>query len=75
MDDPHFQTDWVFDDAQEPRYLPAVLYTLDRQQPHAVLGYRDKEKWDRILADNPAFGLGLQREGVTCAACHYRDGL
>ena len=38
------------------------------------MGYRDTDKWDPILEDNPDFDSKLQHEGVTCAACHYRDG-
>lgn len=70
--DPYFQTDWQFDDAQ---HICRLCHTpLDRQQPHKVLGYRDRDKWDPILEDNPDFDPELQHEGVTCAACHYRDG-
>lgn len=70
--DPYFQVDWRFDRGQ---HVCRLCHTpLDRQQPHAVLGYRDKEKWDPVLADNPDFDSTLQHEGVTCAACHYRDG-
>ncbi len=70
--DPYFQTDWQFDNAQ---HICRLCHTpLDRQQPHKVLGYRDKDKWDPILEDNPDFSPELQHQGVTCAACHYRDG-
>ncbi|VAW75930.1 hypothetical protein MNBD_GAMMA15-947 [hydrothermal vent metagenome] len=70
--DPYFQTDWQFDNSQ---HICRLCHTpLDRQQPHKVLGYRDKDKWDPVLKDNPNFDPGLQHEGVTCAACHYRDG-
>jgi len=70
--DPYFQVDWAFDGAQP---VCRLCHTpLDRQQPRAVAGYRDKAKWDPVLADNPDFDPGLQHEGVTCAACHYRDG-
>ena len=70
--DPYFKTDWQFDDAQHSCRLCHT--PLDRQQPHKVSGYRDSDKWDPILEDNPAFDPELQHEGVTCAACHYRDG-
>lgn len=70
--DPYFQTDWQFDDAQHSCRLCHT--PLDRQQPHKVLGYRDRDKWNPILEDNPDFDPELQHEGVTCAACHYRDG-
>ena len=70
--DPYFQIDWQFDDA---RHSCRLCHTpLDRQQPHKVLGYRDRDKWDPVLGDNPGFDPELQHEGVTCAACHYRDG-
>ena len=70
--DPYFQTDWQFDGAQ---HTCRLCHTpLDRQQPHKVLGYRDTDKWDPIMEDNPDFDPKLQHEGVTCAACHYRDG-
>lgn len=70
--DPYFQTDWQFDGAQHSCRLCHT--PLDRQQPHKVLGYRDTDKWDPIVEDNPDFDPTLQHEGVTCAACHYRDG-
>lgn len=70
--DPYFQVDWKFDGAQ---HTCRLCHTpLDRQQPHKVLGYRDPDKWDPILEDNPDFDPGLRHEGVTCVACHYRDG-
>ena len=70
--DPYFQIDWNFDSRQ---HVCRLCHTpLDRQQPHTVLGYRDSDKWDPILEDNPNFDVSLQHEGVTCAACHYRDG-
>ncbi len=70
--DPYFQADWNFDNRQ---HVCRLCHTpLDRQQPHKVLGYRDSSKWDPVLEDNPNFDSKLQHEGVTCAACHYRDG-
>lgn len=70
--DPYFLKDWEFDGKQ---HICRLCHTpLDSQQPHKVLGYRDKNKWDPIMEDNPEFDVKLQHEGVTCAACHYRDG-
>ena len=70
--DPYFQADWKFDGRQQ---VCRNCHTpLDRQQPQRVLGFRDKEKWDPILAPNPDFDPRLQHEGVTCAACHLREG-
>jgi hypothetical protein len=70
--EPYFQTDWKFDGSQHSCRLCHT--PLDRQQPEKVLGYRDTDKWDPIVEDNPDFDPKLQHEGVTCAACHYRDG-
>lgn len=71
--DPYFQTDWRFENSQQ---ICRNCHTpLDRQQEHLVLGFRDKDKWDPILAPNPDFDAKLQHEGVTCAVCHLRDGM
>ena len=71
--DPYFQADWRFDGGQQ---ICKNCHTpLDRQQEHRVLGFRNQDKWDPILEPNPAFDPGLQHEGVTCSACHFRAGL
>lgn len=70
--DPYFQADWKFDGAQQ--ICKNCHIPLDRQQEHRVLGFRDREKWQPVLAPNPDFDPALQHEGVTCAACHLRDG-
>ena len=70
--DPYFQVDFRFDGSQQ--ICKNCHIPLDRQQEHLVLGFRDKAKWDPILAPNPDFDPVLQHEGVTCAACHLRDG-
>lgn len=70
--EPYFKVDWKFDGSQHSCRLCHT--PLDRQQPQKVLGYRDTDKWDPIVEDNPDFDPKLQHEGVTCAACHYRDG-
>jgi hypothetical protein len=70
--DPYFQTDWRFEGS---RQVCRNCHTpLDRQQEALVLGFRDRDKWDPILAPNADFDPALQGEGVTCAACHLRDG-
>jgi hypothetical protein len=70
--DPYFQADWQFEGSQQ---ICRNCHTpLDRQQPQKVLGFKDREKWDPLLAPNPEFDAKLQHEGVTCAACHVHDG-
>jgi hypothetical protein len=70
--DPYFQVDWVFDGKQQ--ICKNCHIPLDRQQEHKVVGFNDQEKWQPILEPNPMFDTQLQHEGVTCAACHFRDG-
>lgn len=70
--DPYFQVDWKFDELQQ--ICKNCHIPLDRQQEHKVLGFSDEEKWKPILAENPDFDPKLQHEGVTCAACHFKDG-
>ena len=70
--DPYFQVDWKFDNSQQ--ICKNCHIPLDRQQEYKVLGFRDREKWDPILEPNPNFDAELQHEGVTCAACHLRQG-
>jgi hypothetical protein len=70
--DPYFQVDWAFDGRQQ---VCRNCHTpLDRQQENRVLGFRDRAKWDPVLAPNPDFDAALQKEGVTCAGCHLRKG-
>lgn len=70
--DPYFQVDWQFEGS--PQICKNCHIPLDRQQEHTVLGFRDQEKLDPILEANDKFDKQLQHEGVTCAACHLRDG-
>ncbi len=70
--DPYFRVDWKFDESQQ--VCKNCHIPLDRQQEHKGLGFRDSEKLKPILADNPDFDPKLQHEGVTCAACHFKDG-
>jgi hypothetical protein len=70
--DPYFQVDFKYDGSQQ---ICLNCHTpLDRQQENLVLGFRDKDKWDPILKPNPDFDRTLQHEGVTCTACHLREG-
>lgn len=70
--DPYFQADWRFEGS--PQVCKNCHIPLDRQQEHRVTGFRDAAKWQPILEPNPGFDARLQHEGVTCAACHLREG-
>ena len=70
--DPYFQADWKFDGS---RHICRNCHTpLDNQQPESVIGFNDKDKWDPVLIENSQFDESLQHEGVTCNACHLREG-
>lgn len=70
--DPYFQIDWKFD--REGQICKNCHAPLDKQQEDTVLGFNDAAKWDPIVEPNPDFDRDLQHEGVTCAACHLREG-
>lgn len=70
--DPYFQADWKHDGSQQ---ICRNCHTpLDKQQPQSVIGFKNQDKWDPILQANPQFDKALQHEGVTCNACHLREG-
>ncbi|MBI4539178.1 MAG: hypothetical protein HY704_06700 [Gemmatimonadetes bacterium] len=71
--DPYFQVDFAFDGSQQ---ICLNCHTpLQNQQEHLVLGFRDRAKFEPILAPNEAFDGALRNEGVTCAVCHVKDGV
>jgi hypothetical protein len=70
--DSYFKVDFRFDGSQQ--ICKNCHIPLDRQQEATVLGFRDSAKSHPILGPNPAFDPALQSEGVTCAACHVKDG-
>jgi len=71
--EPYFQADFKHDGS--PQNCRNCHTPLENQQEYLVLGFRDAEKWDPILQTNKNFDPSLQVEGVTCAACHVRDGM
>jgi hypothetical protein len=71
-DDPAFQADWRVEGGS-----PICLNChtpLDRQQENLVIGSTGGDPWRPALAPNPTFDASLRDQGVTCAACHVRDG-
>jgi hypothetical protein len=70
--DPYFQVDWKFD--RSAQICKNCHIPLDKQQEQLVKGFYDSDKWEPIVEPNPDFDADLQHEGVTCAACHLREG-
>lgn len=48
---------------------------LQIQQDKLAIGLEDGDVERPILVDNPDFDPALRDEGITCAACHVRDGV
>lgn len=48
---------------------------LQVQQEQLAIGLVDGDVERPILVDNPAYDAALRDEGITCAACHVRDGV
>lgn len=70
--DPYFQVDWAYD--KKKQNCLNCHTPLENQQPDLVLGFEDGDYWSPITEENPQFDPELRREGVTCVACHIRDG-
>ena len=70
--DPYFQVDFAYDGSQQ---ICLNCHTpLENQQDGLVLGFKDRDKFKPLLKSNPDFDSVLRDEGVTCAACHVKDG-
>lgn len=69
---PVFQADWQHQD--QFYYCLSCHAPLEAQQPTLVTGLRGIDPPREISEPNPVFDADLQQEGVTCVACHLKDG-
>jgi hypothetical protein len=70
--DPLFQSDWA--DLERP-YMCTYCHTpIGQQREITVTGLKSFEPVIAKGDPNPKFDAALQAEGVTCAACHLREG-
>ena len=70
--DPLFQSDWA--DLDKP-YMCTYCHTpVGQQRELIVKGLKDISPVIAKGDKNPDFDPKLQQEGVTCVACHLRDG-
>ena len=70
--DPVFQAKWKHED--NFYYCLSCHAPLEAQQPTQVTGLAKIAPLTAIESPNPLFSHSLQREGVTCVACHLKDG-
>jgi hypothetical protein len=47
---------------------------LENQQENLVVGLEDGDVYKPIKKKNPAFDSTFQKEGISCATCHVRNG-
>ena len=70
--DPFFQAYWKKDDQI---WVCLNCHTpLENQQPTLIQKISDNRVEKAIQVENPRYDIDYQEEGVTCAACHVRDG-
>jgi hypothetical protein len=69
---PVFQADWQHQ--EEFYYCLSCHAPLEAQQPTRVTGLSGIDPPTEISHANPLFDASLQQEGVTCVACHLKDG-
>ena len=71
--DPFFQAYW-----QKDRNIWICLNChspMQPQQPWKILGLEGGKIHKPIREDNPEYDPEFQKEGITCAACHVREGV
>jgi hypothetical protein len=69
---PIFQADWQHQN--QFYYCLSCHAPLEAQQPTRVTGLSRINPLSEISETNPLFDSRLQHEGVTCVACHLREG-
>ena len=72
IDDPFFKAYHRKDD-EDPTCL--ICHSPLQNQSPVILSSPSGHYDDLQILDNPDFDPELQREGVTCSACHVRDGV
>ena len=70
--DPFFQAYWTKD---QHVWVCLNCHTpLENQQPTLIQHIPDNRVEKAIQVENPRYDTAYQQEGVTCAACHVRNG-
>ena len=73
FDDPFFQAYWKRDDNV---FICLNCHTpLENQQPELIIDIPRDRVEKAVLMPNPRYDAAFRHEGVTCAACHVRDGV
>ena len=68
----YFQTDWAYDNSKQN--CLNCHTPMQNQQVDLVTGFENDDYWKPILKTNPNFDADFKDEGVTCAACHVKNG-
>ncbi|MBM6705403.1 hypothetical protein H6A60_13110, partial [Sutterella massiliensis] len=71
--DPFFQAYWTKD---EHIWVCLNCHApMENQQPLLIKGLVKENPERPVTEPNPRYDADYQREGITCAACHVRDGV
>ena len=71
--DPFFQAYWKRD---KNIWICRNCHTpLENQQPQLILDVPRNRVEKAVLEPNPRYDPVLEKEGITCAGCHVRDGV
>jgi len=76
LDDAQFLAELEKSEKQGVAWMCMNCHTpLQNQLPKLVTGLKDGRVDQAIMVDNPAFDSALQKEAITCATCHVKDGV
>ncbi len=75
LDDAQFLEEVAKSEKQGVAWMCMNCHTpVQTQLPKLVAGLKDGKLNQPIFVDNPAFDAKLQKEAITCATCHVKDG-
>lgn len=75
LDDAQFLAEVAKSEKQGVAWMCMNCHTpVQAQLPKLVAGLKDGKVNQPIFVDNPDFDAKLQKEAITCATCHVKDG-
>ncbi len=76
LDDAQFMEELAKSEKNGVAWMCMNCHTpLMNQLPQWVVGLKNNQVDQPIFVNNPDYDLALQKEAITCATCHLRDGV